>query len=295
MIRSVINLAARAARVDRVSERRAQHDFECVYRSQKRRLARHFGARLAECRVLDFGCGYRYPNVVLLSADVREMVGVDVAPLFRDGWQLPVREHLSRRKVGTALESAVQYAESARYYRHLERIKGTPVRHEAYRVVRYQGDCLPFEDGSFDCVISNAVLQELPLPLERFAREIARVLKPGGFIDLEWHNFYSLTGNYRGDEASRREPWGHLLGGFYHPDLNRVTPPAMVHAFEPWFEALQVLGHDRSYRIAGEDDGFEAEGKDLLTPELSRRLEEYPREWLLTRGYVLQGVRNGVC
>jgi len=292
MVKNLLTLAARAARVDDAAQRTARYDYAVVYQALLARLRQRFGDRLSGIRVLDFGCGYRYPNVVLLSRDVGEMVGVEVAPLFRDGWRAPVMEPIRRRKLGTALESVLDYSQAARYYRHLERLTDAPVQHEAYRIARYDGSRLPFEDGSFDCVISNAVLQELPLPMERFAREIARVLRPGGSIDLEWHNFHSLSGNYRDPADSRREPWGHLLGGYYHPSLNRLSPAEMRHAFSPWFEELETLGHDREYRLSA-DPGFTQEGEELLSPELARRLEEYPREWLVTRGYILQGVVSG--
>jgi SAM-dependent methyltransferase len=42
-------------------------------------------------------------------------------------------------------------------------------------------DCLPFKSGSFDGVISIAVLEHVKDPF-RCAREIARVLKPGGWL-----------------------------------------------------------------------------------------------------------------
>jgi len=45
--------------------------------------------------------------------------------------------------------------------------------------VRGVGEALPFVDGSFDAVLSLAVLEHVKDPF-RCAREIARVLKPGG-------------------------------------------------------------------------------------------------------------------
>ena len=166
------------------------------------------------------------------------------------------------------------------------------MRHHEYRVVRYPGDRLPFEAGSFDCIISNAVLQELPLPLEQFSAEMARVLKPGGLIDLEWHNFYSWSGHYKGELESRRLPWGHLRGGPFHPCLNQVTPTQVEAAFAEQFSETRLLGHDRHYHVRGKDPAFEPEGAADLTSDLAAELARYPQEWLLTRGYILQGRRK---
>jgi SAM-dependent methyltransferase len=48
-------------------------------------------------------------------------------------------------------------------------------------VRRMEGDCIPFESGSFDWVINNQVLEHVP-NLEVVVSEIRRVLKPDGFV-----------------------------------------------------------------------------------------------------------------
>lgn len=288
----LIAFARQAARAEVRAATRAEHDYQAVYRALKARLQELFGPALHNVRVLDFGCGFTYPLLVLLHNDVKEIVGVDVGPAYRDGLQSAIESGGGLRKPGAAAAAVLEYAQARRYYQHLQAQAAVSVRHSDYHVVRYNGSRLPFEQGAFDCIISNAVLQELPLPLEPFAGEMARVLKPGGAIDLEWHNFYSWSGHYKGELESRRMPWGHLRGGPYHPCLNRATPTQIIEAFTPHFAHLRVLGHDRDYRLRDRDPRFIPEGKEALTPEIAAELAEYPREWLLTRGFILQGYRR---
>jgi SAM-dependent methyltransferase len=47
--------------------------------------------------------------------------------------------------------------------------------------VMASADALPFEDGSFDCVICTEVLEHCARPLE-VVREISRVLRTGGWL-----------------------------------------------------------------------------------------------------------------
>lgn len=292
LMRSALSIEERARRA-------AQHQWDCVYASLLRRLRERFGEDLSRLRVLDFGAGYSAPLSLLLCQDVAEVVGLEISPTLKDGllarlrWAPPGQ----RRSPHRAL---LEYAAARRLVRHLGRLAGGTLDLTAPRLLRYPGGDLPFPDGSFDCVISNAVLQELPArALGRYAREMARVLRPGGVIDLCWHNFYSFSGNYLSAEENRRRPWGHLLGGRSDPRLNRCTPLEVLLSFAPHFRDLRLRGHDHRHRhrhrhqhsTSDRDEGFTLEGEDLLGPELAARLSPLPREWLLTRGFTLQGVR----
>lgn len=292
LVRSVVSLARRALELERHAAAGARHDYEAVYRSLVSRLREVNGPDLGSLRVLDFGCGYRCPMVTLLQGDVREVVGLEIAPVFRDGWWRAVAADGGLREPGAMVETTLLYLGARRYYRHLRRRAPSTPSPDLFQIVKYDGRRLPFPDSRFDVVISNAVLQYIPEPLEDCARELARVLVPGGMLDLEWHNFYSWRGHHLPEAVSRKDPWGHLLGGVYDRSLNRVTPARVAEAFSTCFDQVELLPHDRSHRIRGQDPDYEPEAAEFLAPEIRARLSEYPVEWLTTRGYILRGRRK---
>ena len=97
---------------------------------------------LAGKGVLDYGCGHGMAAVVLARAGAA-VTAFDLSP-------------------GYVAESQARAAANG-------------VRVEC---VVAAGEALPFSDGSFDAVWGNAILHHLDLP--RAARELRRVLKPGG-------------------------------------------------------------------------------------------------------------------
>jgi ubiquinone/menaquinone biosynthesis C-methylase UbiE len=120
-------------------------------------LTRERYTRLTERgRLLDFGCG-NGANTILFAPDFGSVVGVDVEPA----------------RVEEARASAAS--------------RGVP--NVEYSV--YDGERLPFPDGSFDCVVSFEVIEHTRDDRAALA-EIARVLKPGGLFCGSVPNKYYL-------------------------------------------------------------------------------------------------------
>jgi SAM-dependent methyltransferase len=92
--------------------------------------------------VLDYGCGHGMAAVVLARRGAR-VTAFDLAPAYV--------EEASRRAAANGVEIACLQAD---------------------------GECLPFADAVFDRVWGNAVLHHLDV--EKAARELRRVLRPGG-------------------------------------------------------------------------------------------------------------------
>ena len=57
--------------------------------------------------------------------------------------------------------------------------------------IQGDGQCLPFKDGVFDCVVSIDVLEHVPYP-EKMIKEIQRVLKKDGILILSTPWFFYL-------------------------------------------------------------------------------------------------------
>jgi SAM-dependent methyltransferase len=77
-------------------------------------------------------------------------------------------------------------------------LAGTPPEH----AIIADGTALPLEDGSLDGVVCSNLLEHTP-DAEGVLREIARVLRPGGWGYVSWTNWYS--------------PWGgHLITPYHY-------------------------------------------------------------------------------
>jgi SAM-dependent methyltransferase len=143
-------------------------------------------------QVLDVGCG-------------RGLLLVAVAHRLLTGRAVGVDVWLPKAMTGNRPHSALENAA----------LEGV-----ADRVEVREGDArkLPFPDESFDTVISNFVLHELNAPAERemMVREIARVLKPGGYVALRDFIFTDVCVHdlqRLGFENAKRERVGRL--GFW--------------------------------------------------------------------------------
>jgi SAM-dependent methyltransferase len=270
----------------------AEHDYRNVYVRLQRRLASSLTASPQEWSLLDIGCGYHYPLVLLFANQVRNVSGADVEPcFFRDG-RLRV---FAARPRGKALLRAVtlagpRYSWCKRYYSCLERIAGRPLDHAQTQLYTFDGSRLPFDSGCFDAVVSNAVLEHVS-DLPRFVSEVSRVLKPGGVVDMLWHNYYSPSGSHLPNWEAR--PWAHLVGEREPPTgLNRKRPEEMFAYFSAELEVQKLVGVDQSHRLITEQ-GFKPEG--ILTGELKTKLAAYSEELLTTRSYLLQGRKLCTC
>lgn len=107
--------------------------------------------------ILDVGCGHGYVHSQLVAAG-HTVTGVEIA-----------QEVLS---LAHQLNPTVDYR-------------------------AYDGNTLPFPDGSFDMAIAMCVMHHVPVPnWDAFTNEIYRVVKPGGLVAIFEHNALNPVTHY---------------------------------------------------------------------------------------------------
>ncbi|GIV17558.1 MAG: hypothetical protein KatS3mg022_2993 [Armatimonadota bacterium] len=154
--------------------------------------------RVQGMRVLDLGCGTGY-GAKILARRAAQVVAADV-----DGFPL-------------------QYGERTYPDEKIQRVRIAPISD-------VQG--LPFEDKSFDAVVSFEVIEHVPVAqMEAFFAEIARVLKPDGVVILSTPNKHVYI-NYP-------DP--------YHVSL--MTLEEFRRLLESRFNSVQLFGQVRSRQL----------------------------------------------
>ena len=273
----------------RLPVRKAAHDYYCVKDKLRERLETLVAPRDPKnLRVLELGCGLNAPMVALFGGAGWNWVGVDVKPVFiTDG---PRALYLEQKQRWGALRAgkwmAGSYPSLLMHHRLLGALSGTKVWPDKRRLTSYDGRGLPFADDSFDIVVSNAVLEHV-VDLPGVATEVARVLAPGGAVDMLWHNFYCPSGSHLPKWVALESPWGHVTGEVEAPGLNRATPEDVRQAFASSLEVTRVVGADRNHNLEG-DALYEREGMDALDSAWQARLGDYPQDLLTTRSFLIQ-------
>ena len=280
-----------------ISPAAADHNYFNCFLKSKNDIEQLLPSPLGEASVLIIGCGYRYPDILLYSGCSRDVHGLDVEDVFyRDGFK-SLYDSFRRKNKGylASLYSAYVKRNGLReYYKRIAELSNHEVDHRDLNLTSYDGNMIPFEDGKFDAVVSNAVLEHVA-DLETFFSEIRRVTKTSGVSYHLYHNYYSFSGSHLPRSLCEKHPWGHLRGK-YRTDpnhLNEVTIDTVSERFSSAFEVRNIYQVDKNHAKKGIDEAFCYEREDLLTSDIRKEMDEnIPDELLLTKCYLLVGIKR---
>jgi SAM-dependent methyltransferase len=245
-------------------------------------------------RVLDLGCGQRYPFALQCAANDAIVTALDINYTKPDFLLLAFYRTIKHNGFKRAVKSLLRRAlYDNDYFQALEISANKSLRSHISEIRFIVSDPTsgnyPLLPNSFDLIASNAVLEHVA-DVPQFAAEVARLLTGGGFFYAIIHNFYSLSGGHNlewafPDERPARNvpPWDHLRENRFPTwtFLNRWKPDRFKEAFS---KDLQIL---RFEPVGINHDPDEPEGQSFLTTDIAAELISYPRDLLLTRSWCM--------
>jgi len=273
----------------------AEHDVHNVYRKSLRDLKRCGFDGMSGKRVLDLGCGQRYPFALQCAADGAEVSALDTNYVRPDFLPTAFFRTVKHNGVKRAAKSALRrLLWDGRYFRALAAGSGgASLRSYQSQIEFVVADPTsaryPLESNAFDLIVSNAVLEHVA-DVPGFAKEVSRLLDSDGYFWARIHNFYSLSGGHSmewafPDENPSRKvpPWDHLRENRFPTwtYLNRWRPEEYEREFAKHLRVLLFEG------VGINHDVGELEGERFLTDEIARELKEYSRELLLSRAWLM--------
>ena len=265
----------------------------------ERLVLERLGLELTGLKMLDVGAG-QYQTQIAYFARQNDVTGIDLdviaAGFDLRGYLRMLRRNGVRRFAKTVARKLLLI--DARYRGELARQLGAGVASiPRSRVLQMDAASMTFPDASFDFAYSFAVFQHLERP-EVVLGEIARVLKPGGCLYLDFILFTSRTGSHDvrllSDGGDRLPLWAHLrpqLQSLVQPNayVNRIRlgewrtmferrlPGSQVVLRQP--EVVRLEPEVRALWAFGELEDYELD--ELLTTKVVVLWRKPPVEWTL--------------
>jgi len=201
----------------------ATHDLDHVYKQTIKDLQKNMNNfELSNKKVLDLGCGQRYPFALLCSINNANVTALDldyVKPvnIFKMIFRMLYHNGIKRviKTVFRKLFLDISYYSNLTgqtrkvfnaYKQNINFILHDPLSEE-----------YPLDSYSFDLISSNAVLEHVN-DVDLFAKELYRLLRDDGVFYGIIHNYYSISGGHNLEWAfpdtkpsSIIPPWDHLL------------------------------------------------------------------------------------
>lgn len=263
----------------------ARHDYK-ISRELLERMKPYI-ADIHGKKVIDVGCGNRFPFTLLFHSLGVDVVGIDIDVLKQGIRLAKYRKILATQGLKQVLiKLAGDFYRDKVYYRELRRVAEIPLRFKGLDLREMDAGHTAFGEEEFDLVVSNAAFEHMQNVAEVLV-EMKRIMRKNAIMHIEFSLFSSLTGghNYVWGNPDTQEvvlgrvpPWDHLRKQLYPIDpsltLNTLRESEYKRLFSENFEVLEWI---TEY----------TDPESYLTPELRAELSDYSVEELLKSGIVV--------
>lgn len=255
------------------SKQYARNNYVKYLKIQKE-LKNEFNFNLKNKKVLDIGCGQRYPYTFLLSKH-NKVVGIDLDVILTRHNYSNYREIISKNGLNRFFKTILRAILFDRqYFKELSKLSNMG-KNPNVDIMHMNAENLRFDDNSFDFVLSILSFEHFK-NVEKCVQEVKRVLKKGGKFYISIDIYSKLHG---GHEINPKQPWNHLLNKNFKPNvyLNKLRMED--------YEAIFSKHFGKTRFISKEDP----EVKQVLTPELKKKLSKYSEMELTMYPLVVMG------
>ena len=243
-------------------------------------------------KILDLGCGQRYPFSLLCSLKNANVTALDMDYVKPGNIFIIFFKIVYYNGIKRAIKTIFRklFFDTLYYSKLTGQPKKVIIRVKKkinFILFDPRSEKYPLESNAFNLITSNAVLEHVN-NVDLFAKEVYRLLKNGGVFYGIIHNYYSISGGHNLEWAfpdtkpsAKIPPWDHLLDNKHltFVYLNKLKPEEYKRIFSKYFNVLFFMGCGLNHI---ED---EYEGLSFYNKGLDKRLKEYPKELLTTRAY----------
>jgi len=189
------------------------------YLKIKKVVKNEFNFELRGKKILDIGCGQRYPFTYLFSKE-NDVVGIDLDVVLkshslRNYYSIISKNGLSRF-IKTFLRSILF---DWQYFRELSRL-GDMGKKKNFDIKHMNAENLKFENDTFDFILSILSFEHFK-NVEQCVKEIKRVLKKKGKFYITVDLYSKIHG---GHETNPKKPWNHLLNKNFKSNVYLNNP-----------------------------------------------------------------------